>query len=112
MQRRKFNREFKLEAVKLVRERGVSVAQAARDVLTRLQTRRIALKPELRDFFALLLQNTKEGFFADPAYGGNYKMAGWNYIGFPGARGAYREWANVKGAPYPLGPVSISGDRG
>ena len=28
MQRRKFSREFKLEAVRLVRERGVSVAQA------------------------------------------------------------------------------------
>lgn len=32
MQRRKFSREYKLEAVKLVRERGVSVAQAARDL--------------------------------------------------------------------------------
>ena len=32
MQRRKFSREFKLEAVKLVRERGVSAAQAARDL--------------------------------------------------------------------------------
>ncbi|WP_138956753.1 IS3 family transposase [Sphingomonas sp. KC8] len=32
MRRRKFSREFKLEAVKLVRERGVSVAQAARDL--------------------------------------------------------------------------------
>ena len=32
MQRRKFGREFKVEAVKLVRERGVSVAQAARDL--------------------------------------------------------------------------------
>ncbi len=32
MERRKFGREFKLEAVKLVRERGVSVAQAARDL--------------------------------------------------------------------------------
>jgi transposase len=30
--RRQFNREFKLEAIKLVRERGVSVAQAARDI--------------------------------------------------------------------------------
>jgi len=28
MQRRKFSREFKIEAVKLVRQRGVSVAQA------------------------------------------------------------------------------------
>jgi len=32
MERRKFSREFKLEAVRLVRERGVSVAQAARDL--------------------------------------------------------------------------------
>jgi transposase len=32
MQRRKFGREFKVEAVRLVRERGVSVAQAARDL--------------------------------------------------------------------------------
>lgn len=32
MQRRKFSREFKLEAVQLVRERGVSAAQAARDL--------------------------------------------------------------------------------
>ncbi|SFK81464.1 transposase [Methylorubrum salsuginis] len=32
MQRRKFGREFKIEAVRLVRERGVSVAQAARDL--------------------------------------------------------------------------------
>ena len=32
MQRRKFSREYKLEAVKLVRDRGVGVAQAARDL--------------------------------------------------------------------------------
>ena len=32
MQRRKFSREFKLEAVKLVKDRGVAVAQAARDL--------------------------------------------------------------------------------
>ncbi|WP_187969239.1 IS3 family transposase [Aquibium microcysteis] len=32
MQRRKFSREFKLEAVRLVRDRGVAVAQAARDL--------------------------------------------------------------------------------
>jgi transposase len=30
--RRKFSREFKLEAVKLVKERGVSVPQAAEDL--------------------------------------------------------------------------------
>jgi transposase len=32
MQRRIFSREYKLEAVKLVKERGVAVAQAARDL--------------------------------------------------------------------------------
>lgn len=32
MQRRQFSREYKLDAVRLVRERGVSVAQAARDL--------------------------------------------------------------------------------
>ena len=32
MQRRKFSRECKLEAVRLVKERGVAVTQAARDL--------------------------------------------------------------------------------
>jgi transposase len=32
MERRKFTREFKLEAVKLVTDRGVAAAQAARDL--------------------------------------------------------------------------------
>ncbi len=32
MQRRKFSREFKLEAVRLVKDRGVAVAQGARDL--------------------------------------------------------------------------------
>jgi len=32
MTRRKFSREFKIEAVRLVTDRGVTVAQAARDL--------------------------------------------------------------------------------
>ena len=32
MQRRKFSGEFKIEAVRLVRDGGVSVAQASRDI--------------------------------------------------------------------------------
>ena len=32
MERRRFTREFKVEAVKLVRERGVALRQAARDL--------------------------------------------------------------------------------
>jgi transposase len=32
MERRKFTREFKLEAVKLIKERGVGYAQASKDL--------------------------------------------------------------------------------
>ncbi len=32
MERRKFTREFKLEAVRLIKERGVSYMQAAQDL--------------------------------------------------------------------------------
>ena len=32
MERRKFTREFKLEAVRLIQERGVSYAQAGQDL--------------------------------------------------------------------------------
>src|SRR3712207_7688305 len=37
-------------------------------------------------FFETLLANTIEGYFADPAYGGNRDMVSWRMIGFPGAR--------------------------
>jgi gluconate 2-dehydrogenase gamma chain len=60
-------------------------------------------------FFALLLQNTVEGFFADPLYGGNRDMAGWKLIGFPGARYNNRPFVTRHGEPYPLPPVSLSG---
>jgi gluconate 2-dehydrogenase gamma chain len=61
------------------------------------------------EFFALLLENTMEGFFADPIYGGNRDMAGWKLIGFPGARYDYRDWVERHNEPYPLPPVSIMG---
>src|SRR4249919_1442066 len=51
MGRRSFSREFKLEAVRLVRERGVSVAQAARDL----------------DLQQNMLRNWVRDFAADPA---------------------------------------------
>jgi gluconate 2-dehydrogenase gamma chain len=61
------------------------------------------------EFFALLLQNTQEGFFADPIYGGNHDMAGWKLVGFPGARYDYRDWVERHNEPYPLPPVGIMG---
>ncbi|MGV8953717.1 MAG: gluconate 2-dehydrogenase subunit 3 family protein [Cypionkella sp.] len=81
--------------------------------LTALEAGDVKLPPELRDFFDLLVQNTKEGFFADPMYGGNAGMVGWLHIGFPGARASYREWNDpaTDNVAYPMGPVSISGER-
>ena len=43
--RRQFSREFKVEAVKLVIERGVAVAQAARDLDARVDGRPAAGVP-------------------------------------------------------------------
>src|SRR5216117_3712208 len=37
-----------------------------------------------RFFFNLLLDNTIEGFFSDPIYGGNRDKIGWKLVGFPG----------------------------
>ncbi|WP_338086059.1 gluconate 2-dehydrogenase subunit 3 family protein [Gluconacetobacter azotocaptans] len=62
-------------------------------------------------FFGFLLTNTKEGFFADPIYGGNKGMASWKMIGFPGVRADYMDWIDRPNAAYPYGPVSISGER-
>ena len=36
------------------------------------------------DFFPLLALHTRQGFLADPIYGGNRDRAGWDVIGFPG----------------------------
>lgn len=81
-------------------------------VLTALEKGEIKLaSTQGASLFGLLLQNTKEGYFADPIYGGNHEMAAWQYIGFPGARASFREWVGIE-KPYPLGPVSISGKRG
>ena len=60
-------------------------------------------------FFALLLKNTQEGFFADPIYGGNRDMCAWRMIGFPGARCDYRDWVQRHNERYPHPPVSFMG---
>jgi gluconate 2-dehydrogenase gamma chain len=38
------------------------------------------------DFFPLLVVHTRQGFLADPVYGGNRDHVGWQSIGFPGPR--------------------------
>jgi gluconate 2-dehydrogenase gamma chain len=64
------------------------------------------------EFFTQLLNNTKEGYFADPMYGGNRSMGSWKMIGFPGARADFADWVKRPGQAYPLGPVSILGEKG
>jgi gluconate 2-dehydrogenase gamma chain len=58
-------------------------------------------------FFEQILSNTREGFFADPLYGGNRDMAGWKMIGFPGARYDYRDVIGRRGEDLKLAPVSL-----
>ena len=45
--------------------------------------------PSGADFFKQLRNDTINGMFADPAYGGNKNMVGWTLIGYPGAQRAY-----------------------
>lgn len=81
-------------------------------VLHGLEKGEIALEQlPAASFFAQLLTNTKEGYFADPMYGGNKHMAAWKMIGFPGARADFADWVEQPGKVYPFGPVSIEGDK-
>ncbi|WP_140918997.1 gluconate 2-dehydrogenase subunit 3 family protein [Limnobaculum xujianqingii] len=82
-------------------------------VLKQLEAGKIELGDvPAKTFFSYLLTNTKEGYFADPQYGGNRHLVGWKMVGFPGARADFMDWVEHSERPYPLGPVSISGERG
>ena len=59
-------------------------------------------------FFEMLYTNTVEGFFADPAYGGNRNKIGWKLIGFPGVAAVYVGTVENYNQPYTVEPVSIS----
>src|SRR5690349_9073410 len=60
-----------------------------------------------RFFFNMLLDNTVEGFFADPIYGGNREKVGWKLVGFPGVAAVYTPYIEKHGVPYEALPVSI-----
>lgn len=40
-------------------------------------------------FFRIVREHTIQGYFGDPAYGGNRDLAGWKLVGFPGAQWGY-----------------------
>lgn len=91
---------------------GKGFAQLTADqqdaILTALESGHLTLDAApAKFFFETLLQNTMEGFFADPLYGGNRNMVGWKMIGFPGARYDYRAQVEQHNKKLPLAPVSI-----
>lgn len=80
------------------------------DILKGLEKGDIDLKTvDAKSFFTMFLQNTMEGFFSDPLYGGNRDMVGWKLIGFPGARYDYRPYVKKHGQKLGLQPVGITG---
>lgn len=40
-------------------------------------------------FYRIVREHTVQGFFGDPAYGGNRDLIGWKLVGFPGAQWGY-----------------------
>jgi gluconate 2-dehydrogenase gamma chain len=60
-----------------------------------------------KSFFDLILNDTQQGFLADPIYGGNKDMAAWKMIGFPGTHYDYSDWVERHNEAVTLAPVSI-----
>lgn len=82
-------------------------------VLTQLSEGKVPLNTNADEtFFDMLWQNTREGFFADPMYGGNRDFAGWRLAGFPGTRYNYSPYITEHGHRYPYPPVGILGRKG
>jgi gluconate 2-dehydrogenase gamma chain len=63
---------------------------------------------DAQSFFTLILTDTRNGFLADPIYGGNKDMAAWKMIGFPGTHYDYRDWIGRHNERVTLPTVSIA----
>jgi gluconate 2-dehydrogenase gamma chain len=61
-------------------------------------------------FFESQLEASVEGFFCDPAYGGNRDMAAWKMIGFPGAYADFYELVDRHGVAFDAPPTSLAQD--
>ena len=59
-------------------------------------------------FFQILLGMTVEGYFSDPAYGGNKDMGAWKMIGFPGAYASYYDLVDQHGVRITRAPMSLA----
>ena len=87
----------------------VALAPAQRDhALEQLETGHMVLQgSDGVALFNLILQNVREGFFADPMYGGNKDLAGWKMIGFPGARYDFRDVVDQRGKKLNIIPIAM-----
>jgi gluconate 2-dehydrogenase gamma chain len=65
------------------------------------------LEKERKPFFDALLALTREGFFSDPAYGGNRDMVGWKLVGFPGAYANYYDLVDRHGVAFDAAPIAM-----
>lgn len=63
--------------------------------------------PSGSGFFSILRNDTIEGMFGDPMYGGNRGMAGWKLIGYPGPRGFYTA-DEMHDPDFHVAPISLS----
>jgi gluconate 2-dehydrogenase gamma chain len=91
------------------------LSEADRDQLLKdLEKGAVALDDGVdgKTFFNMLLQNTKEGYFSDPIYGGNKGMGAWKMIGFPGAHYDYSDWVTRHGEKVTVESVGIQGRPG
>jgi gluconate 2-dehydrogenase gamma chain len=67
---------------------------------------------DAKAFFTMFLQNVKEGYFADPMYGGNKDGRAWAMIGFPGAHYDYSSWVTAYNQRVPVQTVGLLGRPG
>ena len=81
-------------------------------LLTQLESGELVLGAvDSKAFFNMVLQNVREGFFADPIYGGNKDMAGWKMVGFPGAQYDFRDVIGRRGEDLKIIPVSLISNK-
>jgi gluconate 2-dehydrogenase gamma chain len=63
--------------------------------------------PGAKAFFTQLRNDTIEGMFSDPMYGGNRDMVGWKLIGYPGAQRTYSP-DDLKNTSFQREPQSLA----
>jgi gluconate 2-dehydrogenase gamma chain len=61
-------------------------------------------------FYRIVREHTVQGFFGDPAYGGNRSVVGWKLVGFPGAQWGYTAEQMQPGVDARSIPILTVGD--